>query len=65
MMQQSFTGMDDQGHLEEERYLEIALSEDKQHDLTACYLQKQQPLSKSLPSALRAFNPDGVGSSFL
>ena len=64
MMQQCFTGMHDQGHLEEERYTEIALSEDKQHDLAA-YLPKQQTLSKSLPNALRAFNPDGVGSRFL
>ena len=64
-MQQCFTGTHDQGHLKEERYIEISLSEDKQHDLTSCYLPKRQPLSKPLPNALRAFNPDGVGSSFL
>jgi len=65
MMQQCFTGMHDQGHFEEKRYTKTALSEDKQHDLTACYLPKRQPMSKSLPNALGAFNPDGVGSRFL
>jgi hypothetical protein len=64
-MQQYFTGKHDQGHLEEERYTETPLSEDKQHGLAACYLPKQQPLSKSLPTALRAFIPDSVGSRFL
>ena len=65
MMQQCFTGMHDQGHLVEESYTETALSEDKKHDLTACYLPKPQTLSKPLPNAFRAFNPDSVGSSFL
>jgi hypothetical protein len=55
--------MHDQGH-SEERYTETALSDDKQRDLTA-YLPKRHPLSKSLPNALRAFNPDGVGSRYL
>ena len=52
MTQQLFISMHHHSHLVVECCTKTALPDDNSNDLTACYLSKQQPLSKSSPNAL-------------
>ena len=52
MTQQLFIRMHHQRHLVVKCCTKTALPDDNSNDLTACYLLKQQPLSKSSPNAL-------------
>lgn len=54
-MQQFFIGMQNYGHLVVEWCTKITLSNDNLHHLTACYLLKQQVMSKSLLNTLHTW----------